>query len=365
MTKLNDWLKLTLFLLALYLVFAGYYALIHTQLLIPRFENQNQIQTEIHTLLINIEKSEPIASKKILDGFKNAHIRYDSVDLKLSISPKPMWKESFKYSKYFNNQQAAREVKLIPISASFELKNGSWLNLKSRYQGKHNNIISATFIVASILILMLVFYLWLAGTFYMSIKQIDAMASGLQSNLRTKLNSRLGVSIVNKTLISIQNLQRYMVSLINQRSYIIGAISHDLRKPLAVLEIMLDEVESEELKAKMSAKISDMKEMIVPLLNYSQEDVYREKKVLIELVSLLWGISDDFVDQGCALNDEIGPDTIQIVGASHGLKRCFENVLSNAFKYGSEATLKVLIEKGEAVIYVTDNGPGVDKDYLN
>lgn len=111
-----------------------------------------------------------------------------------------------------------------------------------------------------------------------------------------------------------------------------------------------------------------MSSIIVQGLEFARSLTTNEKPIRLELVSFLQSLVDDATDVGgkVALQCEgIGEEKTVVVSArTLCLRRCLENLISNANKYAGEA--KVVLQKDAegVVISVLDNGPGIPEENL-
>ena len=161
------------------------------------------------------------------------------------------------------------------------------------------------------------------------------------------------------------NLMREQV-LGNNR--MISAMTHDLRTSLTKLQLRLERVQPQELREKLQATTAEMSSIIVQGLEFARSLTTNEKPIRLELVSFLQSLVDDATDVGgkVALQCEgTGEEKTVVVSArTLCLRRCLENLISNANKYAGEA--KVVLQKDAegVVISVLDNGPGIPEEKL-
>jgi len=164
-----------------------------------------------------------------------------------------------------------------------------------------------------------------------------------------------------------------------EQQRLIKDVSHELRSPLARLQVALalaqqrsqGAIDSELNRIKQAADylnniITDI--LTLPLQgqeNWDLDDV-------IDLVSLLQTLADNYADQATEKHLRIIciSNLDEALVKTHGnmLVGVFENILRNALLYSPEGG-KVTIElasssQGEYRISITDEGPGVPKKYL-
>jgi signal transduction histidine kinase len=155
-----------------------------------------------------------------------------------------------------------------------------------------------------------------------------------------------------------QRLKRY----IDDRTAMVGAISHDLRTPLARMRFRIERGPAE-FKAGMLKDVSQMEEMISAVLIFirdASEPAVRER---VDLRSILECVIDDAaMVGGDAVLAPGAPISVQV--DSLGVQRVVSNLVENALKYGHRAHVRMFTEGDEAVTEISDTGPGLPADEL-
>lgn len=152
-----------------------------------------------------------------------------------------------------------------------------------------------------------------------------------------------------------QRLKRY----VEDRTGMVGAISHDLRTPLARMRFKLERAPPA-LRAALGRDITQMEEMITSVLSFMRDESVSARRDSVDLRSILECVVDD---AGGGADLAPGPPVAVTVDVL-GVQRVFENLVDNALKYGTVARVALRVENGEAVIEVADDGPGVEPDDL-
>jgi len=153
-------------------------------------------------------------------------------------------------------------------------------------------------------------------------------------------------------------LSRY----ITDRTAMIGAISHDLRTPLARLRFRLERA-SPSLRREMGQDLDQMEAMITSVLAFMREDAEAGARQRIDLRSLVECVIDEAEVTGAEVALEPGEPAVVEVSVL-GLQRVFANLVDNAVKYGDSARVTLKVEGDEAVVEIRDKGPGLEASEL-
>jgi signal transduction histidine kinase len=153
-------------------------------------------------------------------------------------------------------------------------------------------------------------------------------------------------------------LKRY----IDDRTAMVGAISHDLRTPLARIRFKM-EAAPRPLKDTVLSDIAQMEQMIQGVLTFIRNESTPRHRERLDLLSLVECVVDDaaMVGGDVEIFDSV-PVTVD--GDAAALQRLFVNLVDNAVKYGGQARIRVGHEDGQAVVEIDDAGGGLSADDL-
>jgi signal transduction histidine kinase len=149
---------------------------------------------------------------------------------------------------------------------------------------------------------------------------------------------------------------------VEDRTFLITAIGHDLRTPITRLKLRAEYMEDDEQRTKMLADLDEMESMVAATLAFGRDVATSEAVTRIDLVSLVRTILDEAADgapeQAEALAYE-GPDHLAVMARPLSLKRAVMNLVANALKYGDAARVKLQRTNQAVQIDIDDNGPGI------
>jgi two-component system OmpR family sensor kinase len=152
-----------------------------------------------------------------------------------------------------------------------------------------------------------------------------------------------------------QRLKRY----VEDRTGMVGAISHDLRTPLARMRFKLERAPPA-LRAALGRDIAQMEEMITSVLSFMRDETIGAQRDSVDLRSIL----ECVVDEAGAGAELAAGAPVAVTVDVLGMQRVFENLVDNALKYGTAARVTLSVQAGEAVVEVADDGPGLAPEEL-
>jgi len=153
-------------------------------------------------------------------------------------------------------------------------------------------------------------------------------------------------------------LKRY----IDDRTAMVGAISHDLRTPLARIRFKMESADRP-LKDTVLSDVAQMEQMIQGVLTFIRNESTPRHRERLDLLSLVECVADDaaMVGGDVEIFDSV-PVTVD--GDAAALQRLFVNLVDNAVKYGGQARIRVSREDDQAVVEIDDAGEGLSADEL-
>lgn len=159
------------------------------------------------------------------------------------------------------------------------------------------------------------------------------------------------------------DMQTRLRSLIENRTRLLAAISHDLRTPLTLLRLRTETVENAQERDKMLSTIAEMDAMIGTTLQFARDESADEPRRPADLTSLLQSVVDEMSDAGLPVR-MLPAEPIVYECQLAALKRAVRNLLDNAVKYGKSGTVAIRRASRTIEIGVDDEGPGIPPSEL-
>jgi signal transduction histidine kinase len=160
------------------------------------------------------------------------------------------------------------------------------------------------------------------------------------------------------------DMQARLRRLIENRTRLLAAISHDLRTPLTLLRLRAETVENVRERDKMLSTIAEMDSMIGATLEFARDESASEPRRQTDLTSLLQSVVDDMGDASLPVHMQPA-DPIIYECQPAALKRAVRNLLDNAVKYGKAGSAGIRTTARAIEIDIDDEGPGIPEPQLS
>ena len=155
-----------------------------------------------------------------------------------------------------------------------------------------------------------------------------------------------------------KRIQRHL----NQRSEMLSGISHDLRTPLTRMKLQTAFIKDKDIANKLTEDINEMEKMLNEYLQFTSSS-YIEKDELFNLSDLIEEIIEKYNNQNIS---KILPTRIYFNGRKNLIKRCINNLIDNALKYGKKINIELSKKNTSIFIKIEDDGPGIpENEYEN
>ena len=222
----------------------------------------------------------------------------------------------------------------------------------------HNQPFSIALLIAGLLLLA-----WIVSSVATKpLRKLGQAALQLAKNIeRQPLPEHEGPIEVRNAASAFNEMQRSILKHVQERTFILGAIAHDLQTPLTRLRLRLEKVRDTELKQKLIEDLSATQEMVREGLDFARLCSEHIDKHKVDLVALAQAVCDDLEDEtGIAIARQLPESSLFVMGSNHLLRRGLTNLLKNAISY-AETPMIQLSEAKSGVIscVISDSGPGI------
>ncbi|MEQ4618331.1 MAG: ATP-binding protein [Corticimicrobacter sp.] len=213
------------------------------------------------------------------------------------------------------------------------------------------------------ILLLIIVVLWAVRLVTRPILRLARAAQALEQDLGSPPMPVEGPVEVRHAATAFNSMQRRLATQLEERTRFLAAVSHDLRSPVTRLMLRTEMLPDSSLKERFRSDLEHMESMIAATLDFMKSGDPGEQRQRIDLNSMLESLRQDAADLG---HDVLlhGQTRRTLRGYPRSLKRCLENLLDNALRYGHHATLNIHDEANQIVIVIRDDGPGIPADHL-
>ncbi len=245
-----------------------------------------------------------------------------------------------------------------------------WLTITSPITTPHpwrSPEFGAAFIVMTVLGAIMIF--WAVRQLLVPVKTLAQAAERLGRDVANAPDlPETGPEELVTAAIAFNTMASRIRRFVEDRTFMLTAIGHDLRTPITRLKLRAEYMEDDEQRVKMLADLDEMEAMVAATLAFGRDVTNSEAATRIDLPSLLRTILDEAGDGAPDQADSLayqGPDHLAIKARPLSLKRALVNLVNNALKYGDAARI-TLIPKDAGMVNITieDNGPGIPNSHI-
>jgi signal transduction histidine kinase len=157
---------------------------------------------------------------------------------------------------------------------------------------------------------------------------------------------------------ALNRMRERITMLIDDRTKMLAAISHDLRTPITRMRLRSEFIEDDAHRSRMLGDLDQMRSMLESVLSFLRNDRKLESMTLVDVASSLQLITDQFADVGHKVTYE-GPEHAMATVRPDDLHRSITNLVENAVRFGAEVTIRLRVSPETATVEVEDDGPGI------
>jgi signal transduction histidine kinase len=160
---------------------------------------------------------------------------------------------------------------------------------------------------------------------------------------------------------ALNRMRERITTLIDDRTKMLAAISHDLRTPITRMRLRSEFIEDDAQRGRMLHDLDQMRSMLESVLSFLRNDRKLESMTLVDIASALQLVTDQFADMGYRIAYD-GPEHAMAIVRPDDLHRSITNLAQNAVRFGAEATIRLRMGTDTMTIDVEDDGPGISDE---
>ena len=273
----------------------------------------------------------------------------DSARLVRRLQPRPvlMW-----LGTPSSNDRPGRPRLLVAVG----LKEGAWAEFALRMpRGPRPGVLFWLGLTALLVVLALV---WGAHRMTLPLRRFAEAADRLGLDSGPPPLPEHGSRELRQATRAFNRMTERIRRLVDDRTLLLAAVSHDLRTMLTRLRLRAEFIEDREQRERAAADLDEMTAMLDATLAFARDEAADERLVPVDVAALVRNLIDDLDDTGHTVS-YAGPDRLTLPGRPVALRRLFENLLDNASRYGGSARATLQRMDGRAEVMIDDCGPGI------
>lgn len=323
--------------------------------------NRGIIARQIITLIEAVEINPKDKRRYIVNAI-------DIPNVSISLNHYPKYKLQVSQVKIWDVLLKIRKIPKSSRSIELSVKFGEhlWLNISAYIYQNSWTIQFILFGFELVIILALIFMIWSLNRYNKPLKRfvqsVESMGRTLQPSPLTETS---GPQMVREAAKAINQMQGRIQQLVQDRTQMLAAISHDLRTPITRLKLRAQLLDDEQLQEKIIADLDEMARMINESLAFFRDAQLSLERSDIDVASLVSALCKDDRELGKPISYEGSSKNLLVKGNALALKRAFSNVINNAIKYGQVAKVTLELNDENYLITITDQGPGIPEEDLS
>ena len=157
---------------------------------------------------------------------------------------------------------------------------------------------------------------------------------------------------------ALNRMRERIKSLIDDRTRMLAAVSHDLRTPITRLRLRCEFIGDQAARVRMLDELAHMNVMVESVLHFLRDGHTGAEATLIDLATSLQTICDQFADMDHDVSYD-GPDHVVIRAHPEELHRAITNLVDNAVRHGGKTDVRVSLTSPNVTVAIEDDGPGI------
>ncbi len=279
-----------------------------------------------------------------------------------AVPPRAMWE--MHRAMHGPEPDASGAPQLVSFIVETQLGDGQWVLVesvlpRSLFAWPYRLLASLALLAASVFLVTVIAVRWLTRP----LAELARAADELGRDMRRAPLPEKGPLEVQRAARAFNRMQARILRFLEDRFRILAAVSHDLKTPVTRLRLRAEMLDDESLRQKICRDLEEMNEMLQGALDFIRGIETQEGTREVDLGALLESLQDDAREAGHRMMLRV-PRGLTVPARPLALKRCLDNLLTNAIVYGGGAEVWVEDLPGEVRVVVADRGPGIPEAEL-
>jgi signal transduction histidine kinase len=255
------------------------------------------------------------------------------------------------------------EPERMIVRAALPLPGGGWLQLVApppEEGADHSALASMAAMVAAIVVAAV----WVVRRMTAPLKTLADAARRMARDVNAPDLPETGPAEVREAIAAFNTMRNEVRRLLDNRTLMLAAISHDLRTPITLLRLRVEAFAPGDDRDRMLGSLADMERMIASTLGFARQDAADEPHAVLDLAALLDAMAADMQDVGLDVAYAGPQGHVRLACRPQALKRAIANIVDNAVNYGGRAEIDLKVAADTLRLTVADYGPGLPPDEL-
>lgn len=244
------------------------------------------------------------------------------------------------------------------------LNDGAWVRFKFFPGPNHRGwpgglLIGLSIFLAVMLVIVLIAVRWVTRPLNVLAQAADALGEDMN---RPPL-AESGPTEVARAARAFNRMQRRLRENLADRMRLLAAVSHDLKTPITRLRLRAEMLDDEDLRAKFTGDLQEMEMLADATLDFMRGLNTGEVSRPVDMLALVESVQRDLAEQGHEITVE-GHTLAPYPGRVVALRRCIDNLVGNALKYGGRVRVELEDDESAVKLRVIDEGPGIPEAEL-
>jgi signal transduction histidine kinase len=248
------------------------------------------------------------------------------------------------------------------------LADGRWLDIEGQelqgWSGESAWALIADYVlrIYVLRILAVLAICWLAVRICLRpLQRLSDAARGLGDNLEQAPLVVEGPQEVRQAAQTFNGMQQRLIAMVNDQSFFLAAVSHDLRTPLTRMRLRIERLTEDTHRERLKQNIVQMDRMIGQVLDYLQS-ARQQSLQAVDIDKLLSRLCADLktLDEPLPILGRGG----LLYANEVLLHRCLQNLLVNALRYARQIVISLARNDEGLIIRIKDRGPGIPEAML-
>jgi signal transduction histidine kinase len=197
----------------------------------------------------------------------------------------------------------------------------------------------------------------------LSLEHLGRAARRLGENPEGPPIEASGPREVRNVIDAFNRMQSQVRGYVQERARMLGAISHDLKTPITRMRLRAEMLPEGELRGKLMRDLAEMEAMVGSTLEFFRSLGKDPERHPVDVAALIDSLCEDWRESG-AETSVTGAPRAPYDAHPQALKRCLNNLIENALRYGGRADVSIEDDDRALRIAVRDRGPGIPEDQL-